>query len=926
MSFDGNSEFAAPRWARSLLTWLAPPDRVDEVLGDLEETHRDRTRRRGRFVASLATTIESLDIAVALLRERGDRRAVDRRRARAPDPASNYARLGDWFDRARQDLSYAWRGLRRSPIFTLTVVVVLALGVGANGAVVAVLDRVFLQNPGGVHAPSELRRLYFYRPDEVARALAPTNAVYEVAMYPEYLAMRDATSGDAQLATYLRPDSVDVRVASGNAPMMVSHASRSYFDVLQVRPTLGRFFDASEDRVDVASQVAVISNALWRRRFGEDPHVIGSRLVISDRVYTVIGVAAQQFSGIDLDRAEVWLPLGAIRTPPFFARPWYQGGFGAFRVVARVSSDEAARHLVAITTVAYRRARASFGIHDTTSGVRVGPVIAALGPADRLQAESISLRLSGVSFVLFLIACANAANMLLVRATRRRREFAIRRALGMSPARLTWQLIVEGLVLSTVAGVVAAFIAVWGSTMLRDLLMPQIHWADASSRERVFAFTAVASMIAGPLAALASALRACAGDSSDALKAGSHVMRRDRAWVRTALLIGQAALSVVLLVGAGLFVRSLRNVRAIDLGFDAEGLVTATALFRAPARKAEVAPALEGVASQMAALPDVQRVAMASVAPMHGAYSMSLFVPGRDSLPRVDGTSPFIIPASPEYFATLGVRLLAGRFFDSTDRASAPRVGVVGAAMARVIWPGESALGKCIKTGRRSAPCTTIVGVVEDTHVLGVIEKQRFMQLYLPLAQSADLEADRFGAWNRVLILRTHPQAEPQIVALARRGILQRLPDVDVLRVDEMSQVLDPEMRPWRLGATLFTLMGVLAALVAAVGVYGVIAFAAGQRTHEIGVRIAIGARRSDIVRLVMNEGVRILAFGIFAGLALAIVGGRLVQSLLYGVSTRDPLVLVTACAVIGVVGLLASLLPALRASRVDPTHSLRAE
>lgn len=834
--------------------------------------------------------------------------------------------LAVWADHIRQDLSYAWRGLRRSPAFTLAVVAVLALGLGANAALFALLDRVFLEAPSGVGAPHEVRRLYYFRPNEARRAVAPTSLVYAPASYPEYAAIRDAASGNVAIAAYMRPDSVEAHVDAATVPMMVSYVTRSYFDVLHVRPALGRVFAADEDHIEVASSVAVISDALWHRQFSGDRSVLGRQVAIGDRRFTIVGIAPPDFSGIDLDRADIWLPLGAFPTPSVFSRPWYFGGMSVLCVIARFPSDDMAQRVTSIATLAYRRARGANGSVDTTSRVLTGRIVAALGPGDRGLAESISLRLSGVSLVLLLIACANAANMLLVRATRRRRELAIRRALGISATRLAWQLMIEGLLLSMIAGIVGAFVGVWGGSLLRALLMPEIRWAGAGDHARLIAFTMGACLIAGPLAALAPAVRSSRADLSDALKAGGHAVQRDRAWVRTSLLVGQAALSVLLLVGAGLFLRSLRNVRAIDLGFDPRGLITVSARFHAPARKAELAPALEQIAARISTLPSVERVAMASIAPLHGAYTEELYLPGRDSVPSIDGVAPTVIPASPEYFSTVGVRLISGRIFDSTDRASAPRVAVVSTNMARTVWPGESPLGKCIKTFKRSAPCTTVVGVVEDAHSLGLIEKHALMQLYLPLAQNLAIEANPFEAFSRVLLVRARSDADGALMTFIRRAVRQRLPDVDVLRIDDMSQVVEPEMRPWRLGATLFALMGILAAVVAAVGVYGVIAFAVSQRTHEMGVRLALGARWTDIVGLIVGEGSRVVVFGILIGVGLALALGRLLESSLYGVSAYDPLVLAGACALLGLVGIVASLLPALRASQIDPASSLRAE
>jgi hypothetical protein len=288
----------------------------------------------------------------------------------------------------------------------------------------------------------------------------------------------------------------------------------------------------------------------------------------------------------------------------------------------------------------------------------------------------------------------------------------------------------------------------------------------------------------------------------------------------------------MLLVGAGLFVRSLRNVGAIDLGFNSDGLVTVHAGYRDLARSREAGSAFESIAAEMSRVSGVRRIAMATRAPMQGNGSTRLFLPDRDSVPTIDGMPPLADLVSPEYFGTVGLRLVAGRTFEPTDRAGMAPVAVVDRTMARVIWPGENPIGKCILTFARTAPCTSVVGVVDDIHTDDVVEARPFMHLYLPFAQNAQLDSLRFGARGigRVLLVRTRPGTEAAVMQVALRVARERLPGVNVLRANDMAQVLEPKLRPWRLGATLFSALGILAALVAAVGVYSVISYSASQR------------------------------------------------------------------------------------------------
>ena len=611
--------------------------------------------------------------------------------------------------------------------------------------------------------------------------------------------------------------------------------------------------------------------------------------------------------------------------PFFFTQPWYVGGFGVLRVIARVPPSVKEHKLTAVASVAYRRAQQAYGNPDTASTVITGPIVSALGPSDRAQEVSISLRLAGVSLMLLLIAIGNVANLQLIRGMRRRREIAIRQALGVSKARLYRQLMTESLLLSTLGAAAAVIIGAWASLALRTLLLPEIHWADDAHPMRLIAFTALASVVTGTLSGLAPAFRATGLDLNEALKAGAKSGVHGRAWSWRILTVGQAALSVVLLVGAGLFVRSLRNVRAIDLGFDSRHLISVIgARSNDSVQRQEFGLALGAVATRLAAMSGVERVASATQAPMQGYSSERLFLPDRDSVPKIDNTPPLSNHVSPEYFSTVGVRLVAGRTFTSDDRTGAAPVAVVSRTMANVVWPAENPLGKCIYVFKRTAPCTTVVGIVDDMHTNDVIEPQQFMQFYLPLAQTAELDRAE-PRRGRLLLARTRPGAESAVMQFAERVIREQLPRIGV-RVNDMTRVLEPKLRPWRLGATLFSILGALAAIVALVGMYSVIAYSASQRAHEMSIRGALGARAQDIVALVASDGLRMVIVSVAIGIACAAAMGRLVASLLYGVSTRDPLVFVGASVLLTLMGLAASLVPAMRAARSDPASALRAE
>jgi len=832
-----------------------------------------------------------------------------------------------WLADVRQDVGHAWRGLRRSPGLAVAVTAVLALGLGANGALFSLLDRVFLATPAGVDAPREIRRFYYIQPRSPFRAFGPANGVNEPVDYPEFAAIR-ASSPNVEFAAYNRPDSVDTRIGDAVVPAMASYVTQSYFTTLRVRPAHGRFFTRDEDRIDVAATAAVISDAFWQRAFARDSAVLGRQIHIRDRTYSVVGITPRGFDGIDLDRNDIWLPLGALPPPPFWGRPLSLGGFHVLRVFARISSNISETRVTAAATAAYRHAQETAQSRDSTSTILTGPIVAALGPLDRRQEVSVSLRLAGVSMILLAIAIANVANLMLVRGMRRRREIAIRRALGVSTTRLCTQLITESLVLSTLGGASAVIVGQWGSSLLVALLLPEIHWASNSHVGSLIVFTAVASSVVGTLAGTAPALYASGLDVASALKGSAASRSHSRALTRSALTIGQVTLSTVLLVGAGLFVRSLHNVRTINLGFDATGLVSLRANYLDLGRSREVFSTFGNIESDLLHLPGVRRVALTSQAPMQGSQSTRLFLPGRDSVPTVNGIPPLAVFVSPEYFSTVGVPLVAGRVFESTDRAGSTPVAVVGRTMAKLIWPGENPIGKCIITFSRTAPCTSIVGVVDDMHTDDIIEQRPFMQLYLPFAQNRPLDSLRFGArgLGRVLLIRVQSGSEGAIMDAALRIARERLPGAESVSATDMTRVLEPKLRPWRLGATLFTALSVLAAIVATLGVYSVVAYATSQRAHEMSIRMALGARAQDILMMITGEGLRVLGISMTIGIIAALTLERAVASLLYGVSALDPVVLASVTVLLAVMSFAAMVAPAIRASRNDPSSTLRAE
>ncbi len=834
--------------------------------------------------------------------------------------AARDARGVRWVEQVGQDLRYAVRGLKRSPGFCLTIVVTIALGVGANTVVYSLLDRLFIRPPAGVVNPSAVRRIYAnYRGSPFAQN---GSMVFPWLNYPEVRALYTVVDS-ARLGIYTPNDSANVGPLGHTVPARVSYVNPSYFSVLGVRAAIGRVLIPAEGRVDTRAPVAVFSERFWRGILNADSSVVGRAIDVDGKRYTVIGVAAADFTGVELDATDLWLPLGDFDGTG--SRPgllWYNDTGNYLQMLTRVASPGEAQQLRAAGSTALRHAlTAVYGRLDTSTVLETGPILAArtsqVGAAPEL---GISARLGGVALIVLLIACANVANLLLLRAMRRQHEIAIRLALGVSRARLIVLLLTESLVLALLGGAAAGLIALWGGGALRHLLMPHIHWSGGAVDGRLVLFTGVVAILTGLAAGLAPALQSSRPALVQSLKSGAREGTFRRSRLRSGLLIAQAALSLVLLVGAALFVRSLHDVESIRLGYDSDRLVFATVSGESDVRhQPDVTAQLAAVATRLASAPGVESVVLAYRVPLSGSSMWAVFTPGRDSMPNVDPRGPSFSPVVPGYFRTTGVRIVLGRPFTVDDRAGAPLVAIVNQTMARLVWPGQNPIGKCLEFVTRTAPCATVVGVAADAHREGIIEDPS-LQYYVPLAQEPN------QLTPRSLIIRATPGGAVAVAALTRRVLTQTLLSGQDARVTTMAETLAPELRSWRLGATLFTAFGLLALLVAAVGIYAVVAYTFAQRTHEMGVRIALGAQARDVFPLVLREGLAIVAVGVGIGILLTLALARLVASLLYGVSARDPLTLIGAALVLLVIAGAASLLPALRASRVDPMEVLRPE
>ncbi|HEY2852754.1 MAG TPA: ADOP family duplicated permease [Gemmatimonadaceae bacterium] len=825
------------------------------------------------------------------------------------------------------DLRYAVRRLRLAPALSVTIVVTLALGIGANAAVFSLADKLFLEPPPAVSHPENLRRIY----TRSNWSVGEVTEIHDEIGYPQFTAIASALNGRAQVTAYTKPDSIVVGDEQSRTTARGAYVDTAFFRALGVHIARGRSFAADEGSFANPGMVAVISHSYWQNHFGGDPKIIGMKALFDRRWYTIIGVTQSGFRGPDLNRTDVWLPLASPFGDP--TRPWYQSWRNGrrVRVIARVAPGTTDAQLAAISTVAFRNGEFEHvQLHPDTATVIPGPILESLGPSIGQRTEvAIMLRLIGVALALLLVACANVANLLLATAVKRQREIGVRLALGVTHARLLSQLLVESLTLSLLAGAASVLVGVWCSALLARLILPDVT-LPIGLDGRTVAFTVTIAVVTGVLAGLAPALQARRTDVTTALRGSARLPRSSTARLRELLVVAQTALSLMLVVGAGLFARSLSDLKSIDVGYDVDRLVWGTVFFYDAQRHsvdrdgeshaAELRAGLENAVTRLQHVPGVERVALSTSAPMAG-YAMVRLFTDTGAVPRLDNRDPALMSTTPEYFATTGIELRRGRFFNDADDLGAPPVVIVNETAAKAYWPNRDAVGQCLHLPTRDAPCLRVIGVAKDSHLMKVLEEPT-AQLFVPVAQR------RAGYLSRAsfLVVRARPGDVARVADAMRLTLYTTFPTAEPPYVRTTASLLEPQLRPWTLGAMLFAAFAVLASIVAGVGVYSAVAYAVSERTRELGIRVALGAASHGLVALVVGTGVRVVVVGILVGIALVLLTGRLVAAMLYATSPHDPLVMMVASVALVVIAVLASALPAWRASRTDPMIALRAE
>ncbi len=803
-----------------------------------------------------------------------------------------------------QDLRYGLRMLLKNPGFTMIAVSTLGLGIGANTAIFTLLDKVLI------------RPLPVERPDQLVTFVEDAGGAPAIFSYPLYAELRDRNEVLSGLAAYWqRPFSL----SDGNQSERVTGqvVTGNYFDVLGVRPALGRFFLLEEDRTPGTHPVVVISHGLWRRRFGADPAVIGKTLSLNAYRYTVVGVAPSEFTGTTRGTAnDVYVPI--MMHAQVSGCSLDNRNCGWLSLIGRLKPGVSRQQAQSALGTPVDDAAKTFpgknadNIGDPT---KVFLMDGSRGHTDRVKDLSTPLKLlMGVVGFVLLIACANVANLLLARASARRKEIAVRLAIGAGRWRIVRQLLTESAILAMLGGGAGLLVAYWFTGLLLRF-QQQTNYVpralDGSLDERTLGFTLGLSLVTGIVFGLAPALVTSKPDFVAALKEETPGFGRvaRRLSLRNLLVVAQVALSLVVLIGAGLCVKSLRALQAIDPGFEPAKVVTASFdLGQNGYDEARGRQFIGRLSERVAALPGVEAVGFARIVAFSDVpWVGPLIIEG--SRPQPVNTNAI----SPNYFQTLGASLAQGREFTARDTADAPPVAIVNEAAAHRYWPGQEVVGKRIIRGRQFAE---VVGVVRNSKEKGLTADPR-PALYVPLLQNYFPQL--------TLHVRTATPSQA-LLAAVRREVQALDTTLPVYNLQTLAQQKDGSLYTERLAATLLTLFGLLALSLAAVGIYGVLSYAVTERTREMGIRLALGANPRDLLRLIVGQGLTLTLIGLVIGVGAAFALTRLISKLLYGVSATDPLTFIVIPMLLAGVALLACWLPARRATRVDPLVALRYE
>ena len=810
-------------------------------------------------------------------------------------------------DRLRQDVRYAARALSRSPVFALVSVVSIAIGIGATTAIVTLANALLFRPPPGVGHPERL----------VVLARTQDGHGFDTFSYPNFQEYRAARSLSGAAALDLEPKAVSLMGPNGGEPIQVMAASGNLFEVLEARASLGRFFTTEDDRVPGGNPVVVLNHTFWSRRFNSDSGIVGRTIVLNRSPFTVIGVAQERFQGPFVIAPDAWVPLAAgtlLGTPPsiFSSR-----GSVWLIAIARLAPDIGVSQAQAeLSTIAERQAQDD---PEANRGHGVAVTRASLFPAD-LQGplNGFMAMLLAITGLVLVIASINVAGMLLARAAQRRREIAVRLALGASRAQLVMQLVIESLLLFVVAGAAGLVLARWLVAGLLALVprLPVQLTLDPRLDWRVLGFALVLSLVTGLAAGVVPALQSTRPDLVPSLKSGESRVGRRPLRLRSGLLVTQIAFSMLLLMVAVLFARTLAHARGIDPGFEPRDVSIASIDLGLSKYEDDQGRRVAGdILDHTRSLPGVRSAALSAMLPLDGS-AMGLgeiTVPGREPPDPRQGWRADWNVVTPGYFATLSIPIVRGRDFSDADRPGTSDVAILNESFAAALFPDEDPIGRTLTNEGKSI---TVIGVARNAKYRSLGEPP-INFIYVTLSQ-------RY--FSRIhLLIKTVPGAAAPGAAV-RRIVAGIDPSLPILRQQSMVEQTAMSLFPQRLALYVSGGLGAVALLLVLIGIYGVTAFTVAQRTQEIGVRVALGAQRSHVQAMVVRQGLVLVGIGVTLGSLAAFAVTRLIRDLLYGVPATDSVAFGSAAALLVFAALVASWVPARRAARLDPVIALRTE
>jgi len=899
-----------------LLLHAYPADFREAMGGDMADTFLDRYRsvRRSAWPGLVTFWWRTLwDVAVNALLEHRERHRTEARgrtvshleRSRGVMALSNFG----------QDLRYSVRRLRKSPGFTTLAVTIMGLGIGANTAIFSIVNAVLFR-PLPFENPSEIVRIF--TTDSDGRTPSAVS-------YPDFVDYRDQADLFSGAVAHENVF-LSLTGSDGSEVVMGEFLCADYFSVLGLVPAVGRAFTSEEDEPGASDPVVIMAHETWQRRYGGDRSIVGSTIRLNGRLVTVVGIGPKGYAGSTVGiTSEYWLPWGsAVQVEPDEARRMESRGNRSLMMSARLQPGVTRDQAEAALNVLARRLGAEYPETNENRSVSVFPSNQVrLHPMIDSALYPVAGLLMAVVGLVLLVACSNIANLLLVRAASLRKEVAIRLAIGARRSRLVSQLLTESTLLGAAGGVAGLLIAVWAARFIVSFKppLPIPVVIDLSLDWRVLGFTVVLSVITGVLFGLAPALRASRPDLVPTLKDETHsfAVKNRRLSMRNLLVVSQVAVSLVLLIGAGLFVRSLINSQRAEPGFETERIGTATFNLEVAYRDdVDAREFMRRLTERLEVYPGVEAVGLSDRLPLTiGAQINGVHIEDLAPPPGEDEFSADFASASPGYFRTMGIPILRGRAFTEADNRDAPSVAIVSATMARRFWGTEDVVGKRFGRGNRTNQVDTeIVGVAQDIKVRSLGENPR-SYFYIPTGQDNPF----------IVSVVVRSSADPAVTAnVIRREARALDSSVPVMESGTMTEHVGVVLFIPRMGAVLLLGFGILAMALASLGLYGVVAFSVTQRTRELGVRMALGARQSQVVNMVVAQGLALVSVGAVVGLALSALAMRPVVTLLNDVSPTDPITLGGMSLLLIVVAALASYIPARRAARSDPLMALRSE